>query len=280
MQIKNVILAAGFVGLTACGGNQKTADTPKAPEAPSVRTSDQLVMSTLWYQNSTEARYLYEQAYRLAAEMLKNNIEGVQADRRSIIVDIDETVLDNSPYEARLVQKGQSYDSKSWAEWVWEADADLLPGAEEFLRTAETMGVEVFYISNRSSDLLDPTMQNLMEHNLPFADPEHILLQGEDGSSKIGRRDQVKSVSRVLLLVGDQMTDFSETFGQEISPDEEQMIDPALMDSLQRSFVLVPNPMYGTFEKTVYPEGMDLSDEQKVEYRKRALRTKTEKKDR
>ncbi len=262
MNSKLFVAFSAMAVLTACGGAQQSA--PEQLETNNSPLSEQLVMSTLWFQNSYGAELAYEQAYELATTRMQQNLRRMRNDSRpvAVIVDIDETVLDNSPYEARLIQSGESYNSASWAKWVQESQARILPGAKSFLTMAEQMGVEVFYISNRSEDLMAPTIENLRRYGLPHANEDHLLLKTET-SDKTMRREMVRNTHKVILLVGDQPGDFSEEF-------HDYMNGP-MRDSLRRSFIMLPNPMYGEFESKLY-EDRDPGAEQKAFMRKRALR--------
>lgn len=259
--------------LTACGGN-KEINTPQPEEAP-VSLSDQMILGTLWMQHSAEARVIKEQVFDNAIEKLQKNISQYKGKKPlAVIVDIDETILDNSPYSARLIKSGSAFNEESWDKWVNEANASLVPGAMKFLRYAESKGVEVFYISNRSASTTEATIENLRNHELPFSDESHVLLQTES-SDKTERRSSVTSQYKVALLVGDQLSDFNESnemYSADI-PDYE-----VAMDSVKKYFVLLPNPLYGSFESMIYQNQSDLSNKQKDEMRRRALYTKEKRK--
>ena len=273
MQIKQLVKSLAVAAiLTSCGGN-KEMNNPQ-PEAP-VNLSDQMLLGTLWMQHSAEARVIKEQIYDDAIEKLKTNIERYKGERpMAVIVDIDETVLDNSPYSARLIKSGTDYTKESWNKWVNERNADVVPGALRFLRYAEGHGVEVFYISNRMEDNREVTIENLRDHELPFADETHMMLRTET-SDKTERRNRVKDEYRVVLLVGDQLTDFTENV-EEFHADIPNY--ESAMDSLRTSFVLLPNPLYGSFEDVLYQHQSGLSNKQKDELRRRALNIKEKRK--
>mgnify|MGYP003645689186 FL=1 len=211
-------------------------NSPKNPSGES-RSSDALIMSTLWLQKSQEARWLLEQNYEQAkGKLMVNRLIYAYGPKQSVVLDLDETVLDNSPYEARVVKNGGAFSKDSWSAWVGEAQADLIPGAKSFLHFADSMGVEVFYISNRSIENLGATIANLEAHSLPNADSAHVLLKTDD-SDKTARRAQVNEQARIILLIGDQLGDFSEE------------VTYALRDSMLQHFILLPNPMYGSFSR-------------------------------
>ncbi len=272
MQIKKwsalVLGATLLVG--ACGTQKSNTQTEVKPEP----ISDHLVNSTLWFQRSYEAKYTFEQAYRHAGTLLEQNVQRAasRGRRMAVIIDLDETVLDNSPYEARLVVNNESYNEESWAKWVNERSAAVLPGVIHFIKKAEALGVEVFYVSNRSVDLMEPTLDNLIQQGLPFADGEHILLK-EGDSDKTERRERIKQTHRVVLVVGDQMEDFMLEYTQiydEATSDGSDRAPISGVDSLSQYFVILPNPMYGSFERSTY-NGNSVSEAEKMEYRKRAL---------
>lgn len=273
MQTNIVKAAVAALIITSCGGGKSNTETPAAAEK-TTSLSDQLMMGTLWMQKSEEAAFLKRQAYEFAALKLEANMKKGEATKPlAVILDLDETVLDNSPYEARLILKGQNYKSASWEAWVNEANAEAVPGAVEFLQKANGMGVEIFYVSNRNESHLDPTVENLQRLELPFADPEHVLLKRDESSDKTERRETVKERFKVVLLVGDQMGDFTQEPLMEIDAIRDGYVSP-LMDSAQAYFIMLPNPLYGSFESTLYGDQSGLSDEAKKMYRRKALNPK------
>lgn len=227
--------------LSACQSpNEKT---PPCPEGE--KESDAILMSTLWLQTATEAKTAREQAFDLAYLRLEQNNKLYTASHQelkqktaAVVLDLDETVLDNSPYEARVIKNAGKFEMDSWSQWVEEAQADLIPGAEDFLQEAMNLGLEIYYISNRSHERLGPTLKNMQAYKLPFADSAHVFLRKED-SDKSGRRAAVDSAHKIILIVGDQMGDFAEA----------EALEQIATDSLRQHFVLIPNPMYGSFTR-------------------------------
>lgn len=274
MQTKQLLASLAVAALlTSCGGN-KEMNNPQAEEEV-VNLSEQLILGTLWMQHSMEARVIKEQLFDVAKQRLIDNKSKYKGKKPlAVIVDIDETILDNSPYSARLARDGKDFSSATWSEWVNEMNADLVPGASDFLRCAEMQGVEVYYISNRKEENLEVTIDNLRKFDLPFADENHVMLRAET-SDKTDRREKVKSEYRVLLLVGDQMTDFSENV-EIFQPDVAEY--SVAMDSIKSSFVLLPNPLYGSFESMMYQNQENLSNKQKDEVRRKMLYTKEKRK--
>jgi hypothetical protein len=134
---------------------------------------------------------------------------------RAVIVDIDETMLDNSPYQARLVRDGKSFNDASWNDWVQARAARPLPGALEFAKAAAARGVTIYYLSNRTADQGPATDRQPAQGRLPIASEAQFLGLGTivdgceaEGSNKGCRRRLVGRTHRVLLQLGDQIGDF------------------------------------------------------------------------
>jgi 5'-nucleotidase (lipoprotein e(P4) family) len=254
--------------LIGCGTSLKTTSTE--PNAQ-VELSKQLVGSVLWYQNSAEMRLAYYQSYRYARLLLDEKLANNSNDKPSaVVLDIDETVLDNSPYEAMLIDKGETYKSSSWKEWTDLARAEALPGALAFTKYAKSKGVEVIYISNRKVAELAATLKNLKEEQFPNAEEKFVLLNSTT-SDKTERRSKVMETYNVLVYIGDNLTDFSEEYAQRGADMGKNLIDENL-DKLLSGFVMLPNPMYGEWEKAIYNNNYGLSDEIKLKMRKEALK--------
>jgi 5'-nucleotidase (lipoprotein e(P4) family) len=259
-----------IAGVAAC--SPKKVMVEDAAENYDQQLSAQLTQSVLWYQLSAERKIICQSIYAHATEMMTTNAERymVQGRPMAVILDIDETVLDNSPYEGFLIKNGLTFTPESWREWVSQANAKLIPGAAGFITRATDLGLEVFYVSNRGYESLSATMSNLQLYDLPFIDPDHILLK-TDMSDKTERREQIKESHTVVFSVGDQFGDFMSEgymkyFGAEV---EDQGIE--LPDSLKNHFALLPNPMYGEFAKAIMPDSNTKDKALILKIRKQAL---------
>ena len=123
----------------------------------------------------------------------------------AIIIDLDETVLDNSEFEVLAILEGKDFYT-DFQEWVDKADAKAVQGAADFLNYAHVNQVEVFYISNRDEKYREGTLKNLQKLDFPNADNEHILLR-DGNSDKQPRRNLVESKYNIVLLIGDNLID-------------------------------------------------------------------------
>jgi len=233
-----IIVIVGSCGKKA---EQQTDDISK---------NEHLVMSVLYLQKAAEARALYYQAYNIARFRLQQQLETVSSPGRlAVVVDIDETVLNNTPYEAKLILTGESYPT-FWESWVNMAEAKPVPGALEFLKFADKKGVNIFYVSNRKDFLLRGTLQNLKKLGFPQADEEHIMLR-EKESSKEPRRKKISKSYDIALFIGDNLNDFSAVFERLTVADRFAKVD-SLKSAFGTKFIVLPNPMYGEWEAALY----------------------------
>ena len=125
---------------------------------------------------------------------------------RAIIVDVDETILDNSPHAARLIKEAQTYPYL-WNEWVDAARAEAVPGAVDLLNYAVSHGVRVFYVSNRTVKQIDATMKNLAAAGFPDVKREQMLFK-EHESSKESRRTSIATNHHLVMLIRDNLNYF------------------------------------------------------------------------
>ena len=264
--LRVVSLALATTLLTACA-----ARAPRLA-APAPAANDNL-NAVAWSQASIEHDLIYREVYRHAGEKLLKALADPQWDALpredrgdvslqglapAVIVDIDETVLDNSPYQARLVRAGLSYDPATWAAWCREQAARPLPGALEFARLAQAHGVTVFYISNRAQELDAPTLANLRAVGFPVPRDQTVFLGlgavvencDQVGSEKGCRRRQVARSHRVLLQLGDQLGDFVNVARN--TADGHRTALAPYRDWIGERWFMLPNPTYGAWESALY----------------------------
>jgi len=233
--------------------------------------NEQLSLATMWMQTSAEYRALCYQTYNLA----KMNLDKFLSTENSakplaIIVDADETIIDNSAYEVFLLGKDFGYSSETWNKWMDAAEAKAIPGAVEFLNYASQKGVEIFYITNRRVVGYEGTKKNLIELGFPNVGEKHLLLR-TDTSNKQPRRDIVEKDYNVVLLMGDNLNDFLNIFAEKSSEERFAETDK-LKEKWGKKFIVLPNPMYGEWEGTVIDYNYGVTASEKNEMRKKSLR--------
>ncbi|MBI4648916.1 MAG: 5'-nucleotidase, lipoprotein e(P4) family [Bacteroidia bacterium] len=233
---------------------------------------DQLLMAVLWYQKSAEMRALAYQSYNLAYYALEKNLALLKpVEKPAIILDIDETVFDNSPFEAFMIKNSKIFDASVWTQWTKKCDARAIAGAVDFLNYAKKRGVEIFYISNRKKEIeLTATLNNLKSQGFPNAEEKYALLK-ENEKSKEGRRKFIGKEYTIILLLGDNLVDFSNIFEQRGKDFGFDLVDKH-KDDFGSIFIILPNPMYGDWEDAIYEYKENLTEEQKDSIRRSVLK--------
>jgi 5'-nucleotidase (lipoprotein e(P4) family) len=223
--------------------------------------------ATLWMQTSPEYRAGTEQVYRLATERIANPAPGTAALEQvdtpaeqlarlptAVVLDLDETVLDNTVYQARLIRDRANYTPGTWGQWVAAGQAEAVPGAREFITAARSLGHTVFYVSNRDCGTPPATpgdpcpaktasMRNLVKLGIDAKpDPDRMLLRGEkpEWATKSQRRAFIAASYRIVAMVGDDLGDF---------------IDPRVFAGDRArldwrfgvNWFVLPNPIYGSW---------------------------------
>lgn len=204
-----------------------------------------------WTRNSAEHKAIFLQTYRLAEDQLRNTMRTSKIARWAVILDADETVLDNSAYQKRRADMDSAYSEASWNAWVGERAATALPGAVQFTRVVKELGGTVVIVTNRDEIVCPATRQNLTAVGIPA---DLVLCKPVGPSDKNPRFRAVQEgtaspsmpAHTVVMWVGDNIMDFP-------------MMSQAARDSAQsifndygRRFILLPNPMYGSWERNPY----------------------------
>jgi acid phosphatase len=225
-----------------------------------------LLNATLWVTNSIEYKANSLQAFQLARirldEALADTSRTAATEQSgdyqnlppAVILDADETAIDNGAYEAWLIVSGTDYSSKTWGPWVEAAEARAVPGAVEFAQYADSKGVKVFYVTNRNADQEEATRKNMEALGFPMGGNVDTFLMNkeqEDWTSKKGtRRAFVAQDYRILLLIGDNYGDFSDDYG---GSEEERLASlEANMAHVERDWIFIANPEYGSFESAPF----------------------------
>lgn len=274
--------------LAACAG------APQKPSAGSAAKSgaDDNLNAVAWTQTAVEHDLILRETYKVAREKLAAALadaswDALPHDERdappknlppAVILDIDETVLDNSPYQARLVRDGGVYNEVTWAQWCREASAKALPGAVDFTRHAHAQGVAVFYLSNRAKDLDEVTLANLRNAGLPVDSADRFLGLGtvvpgceQVGTEKGCRRRLIGEHHRVLMQFGDQIGDFVDVLAN--TPAGRTAVVAPYLDWFGDRWFVLPNPTYGSWEPALFNNDWSLPQAQREAAKRAALRT-------
>jgi len=224
--------------------------------------------AVLWMQTAVEYTASTTQTYRLARKALLHGLRDSHWTAAleqngdfeklppAVILDLDETVLDNSVFEARTVTAAGGYSRTAWSKWEEERSAGLVPGSMDFLQFARANGVMPIYITNRVCDSAredDPTVQTLQKLHVPLDSPVERLFCAKDpkDSDKTPRRKLVAAKFRILLLFGDQLGDFLTIPANEATLEGRESLFQAHQSLWGERWFQLPNPMYGSWEAAV-----------------------------
>jgi 5'-nucleotidase (lipoprotein e(P4) family) len=239
------IVAAGI----ACAA--PVATTPVSTPVPRATANRQLPNDIRWFRSSAEYRASTTQAYRIAGEMLPGLTRGLAPRSWAVILDADETVLDNSEYQRRRFVLDSGYTDASWASWVNERAAPAIAGASEFTGRVHELGGRVVIVTNRVESLCTATRANL-ETSAITADL--VLCQAPGMSDKNPRFQAVQRGTAssglpaltVVEWVGDNILDFP-TLSQSARA------EPNALAEFGHRYFILPNPMYGSWQQNREP---------------------------
>ena len=268
-----------------------SAAASSTPAATATVAADDNLNAVAWSQTAIEHELIFLQTYRDAESRLLTALHDRHWDALSatdrvvpstglqpaVVLDIDETVLDNSPYQARLVKSGGEFNEADWAAWCKEQQARALPGAVAFTRFAASHGIAVIYVSNRAKDLDQATMANLRKVGLPVSGPDAFLGLGtlvpgceQIGTEKGCRRQLISRHYRVLMQFGDQLGDFVTVTANNAAGRESAIA--AYRPWIGTRWFVLPNPTYGSWEPALFNNDWSVPRDQRRKQKIAALR--------
>ncbi len=219
---------------------------------------EKYLTSVLWLQTSAEYRALCYQAYNLAEMRIYEHTEN--ASQKAIVVDVDETILDNSFYRAEKI-KNEDFD-ESFGYWIKQEKAEAVPGALEFLQKADSLGFQIFYITNRDERYREFTTDNMKKLGFPQIQKEHLLLRQNYVSDKSIRRKFILKKYEIILLIGDNLLDFDQIFYGDNIQHRKDLVDQHKTE-FGKKFIILPNPIHGRWKKMFYHRNDKITDEEK-----------------
>jgi 5'-nucleotidase (lipoprotein e(P4) family) len=269
MTALRALLALSFItALGACTPGVKSGIKPESTAAPkqlsATPAAHDSFNAVLWQQTAVEYRVNTIQSFRLAERALQESLAdpslsaaveqtGAFADLPpAVIVDVDETMLDNSPYQARLIKSGENFTDAGWSAWCHEEAAKGVPGARHFTQFAQKHGVRVFYVSNRDVSLSETTRANLSA--LKFSDSENLDTfmfrdKAAGFDTKGARRSEIAKRFRIVMLVGDNFGDFHE--GYRADRKARLRLSQQFSNYWGSRWIMISNPTYGSWADTL-----------------------------
>jgi acid phosphatase len=254
-----VLVGLGVVIGLALGRDILPPSNAQAPTTQAGNPQESRLLGNLYMITSGEYRACCLQIYRFAEERLAQKLRcRTHAEKLpAVVMDLDETVLDNAGFQTVLYRDRLLYREELWDPWErdFPQEVRLVPGAKSFIEHAEAAGVTVVYISNRSTRFRDSTLRALKHNGLDMRGIDDRLLLKDDTSDKSARRAQAAERFDVLLFFGDNLRDFSEEFkvanGTTIAS-RKKLVDERSANWGDVWFVL-PNSSYGEWEKLLKP---------------------------
>lgn len=221
-------------------------------------------MGLLWMRTSAEYRALAYQGYNVAINAVKMAVTDPSHQRKplAIVLDADETVVDNTKLMGESIVNGNGrFDAPWWRQAVHQGKSQAMPGAVEFLNEVHKQGVEIFYVSNRYAPVnYDATVQNFKALGFPSVDKDHVLLFEKD-SDKQPRFDMIAKKYYVVVYMGDNAGDFPiGTKGKTLA--ERNAIIDNHKEDFGTTFVVFPNPAYGSWVSALAKGYQNLSPEE------------------
>jgi 5'-nucleotidase (lipoprotein e(P4) family) len=229
-----------LLAAAACASSA-TLSTPQGPLAGPRR----LPNDVRWFRTSAEYRALTRQTYATATARLPELSRGLPSQSWAVILDADETVLDNSEYQRRRFMVDSGYTEATWAAWVNERAAPPVPGAPEFTRAVHAAGGRIAIVTNRADSLCAATRLNLQMAGI---EADLVLCQTPGPSDKNPRFQKVQNGTAsagvppltVVAWVGDNILDFP-------GMSQSSRNEPRALDAFGVRYFILPNPMYGSW---------------------------------
>jgi 5'-nucleotidase (lipoprotein e(P4) family) len=246
-------LAVSTLSISTLAGACARSITPTTaqPAAATPALTRQLPNDIRWFRSAAEYRALTRQAYQVASDRLPELARGLAANSWAVILDADETVLDNSEYQRRRFVLDSGYTDPSWARWVNERAATPVPGAPEFTKRVHDLGGRVVIVTNRTESVCDATRANLGTAHITT---DLVLCQAPGVSDKNPRFQAVQRGSAasgmaplaVVAWVGDNILDFP-------NMSQAARTDPSALAEFGHRYFILPNPMYGSWQQLHEP---------------------------
>jgi 5'-nucleotidase (lipoprotein e(P4) family) len=247
-----------------------------------------ILNATLWMQRSVEYKANSLSAFALAKMRLEQALAdeswtGAPAEQTgayqklppAVILDLDETLLDNSRFQVWMILNDQVFTPPIWTKFVNAQVTDAIPGAVEFAKFAESKGVKVFYVSNRTAEEKESTRKNVERLGFPMGGNVDTFLMARDkpdwGSAKGTRRAFVAKDYRVLLNLGDNFGDFVDSYrGSEA---DRLKVFEENKDRWGREWIMLANPAYGSFESAPFGHDYKKSPEEQRKAKRDVLQS-------
>lgn len=249
MTLKRIHAAFFPLGVAATACTPAVTTTTSPAVTPAVQSAAAVPRKEVhWFRNSAEMRGIYLEVYRLASEQLDKMASENAPGTWAVIMNADETLIDNSTFEKELGTA--PYTEAAWYKWVERKAAGALPGTVQFTRLVHRLSGKVVVVTNRESAHCDVLRETFRADSI---EADLVLCRTTSGDKNL-RFDAVQKGTaapgvpalKVLMWFGAHIQDF---------PNQTQSLrdraDSYYAD-FGRIYFLLPNPMYGSWEKVPY----------------------------
>jgi len=256
--------ASALVLLALTGCAQQSQQDAQA------QLNQQTVMALNWFQQSGEYQALTYQSFSIATQAF-DHAASLTGKPKAVIVDLDETMINNSAYSAWQVKAGKPFDSESWSRWVQAKQATAIPGAIDFARYVDSHDGTVFYVSNRDQKDYAATVENLQRLGFPNVTEKTVRLS-TGSSNKQARFDAIKAEGyNVVLYLGDNLNDFGAATYHKGNAERRDFVNQN-HKLFGTQFIVLPNPLYGDWESGLAAGYNKLTPEQQLQTRNANLK--------
>jgi len=238
--------SACLVTLIVCAISCSTGSLPN-PQEPNL-------YANLWMQSAAEYYAICEQTYALAYDRVAALAEASAGDKTlAVVMDLDETVIDNSGFQAYLYRNRATYSEEVWEAYVrYQSEAPgprAVPGAPEFISRIEQLGVTVVFISNRSESSRQYTLRTLSRLGIDTGGAEARVLLRTTTSSKAERRQLAANRYEIIAWFGDNLADFAAEFedGVSVTSGARRQHAEQTRSRWGAEWFVLPNPAYGDY---------------------------------
>lgn len=241
-----LVLVSGLAVYLGVTRDKDSDDSEDAKTSEAAKCAVQAyTMGVRWQQQSAEARALQGQTYDLATERLDEVVKNASDDEDlAIMTDLDETAVDNTDLLARDIAKCHDYAPfDDWSDWEQKGQPRLIPGALEFFKHADELGVDIYYVSDRTVENQKDNEASIKKLGLPQVESDHVLLLGP---SKAERRAKIQKDHELVMQLGDSLADFDGDF-KDAPLDKQKKLVKKNQSKFGKEWFILPNATYGSW---------------------------------
>jgi len=236
-----------------------------------LKLQNQAALGVVWMQQSGEYQALAHQAFN-TAKMAFDHAKQAKGKKKAVVVDLDETMMDNSAYAGWQIKNGQGFSQETWTKWVNARETAAIPGAVEFANYVNNHGGTIFYVSNRlEKGEREGTIGDMKRLGFTGVSEKTLLLKA-DKSNKSARFKTITDQGYdIVLYVGDNLNDFGDTTYRKPNAERRDFVSKNAKD-FGNKYIVLPNPNYGDWEGGLAPNYFKGDTKNKLEIRHNAIK--------